>query len=190
MQTSAQTVDGPSLVSALLIVVHDCDCVVLLAQVRITAQNKVRNYITYAMALLEEKGYPSVVLKAMGKAINKAVVVGMSLATNTSHAATRLKLAQPWMSDVAAHVRSLGSCVPPLSSSLQKVYIVSPPSSDPPVLLITSLRCCTCILQLRSSSGAWWVCTRSPRSHPPTLLMCGSQRRRAWTGWRLLDVSV
>lgn len=104
MQTSAQTVDGPSLVPALLIVVHDCDCVVLLAQVRITAQNKVRNYITYAMALLEEKGYPSVVLKAMGKAINKAVVVGMSLATDTSHAATCLKLAQPWMSDVAAHV--------------------------------------------------------------------------------------
>lgn len=45
-------------------------------QVRLTAVNKVRNYISYAMALLEEKGHSSVVLKAMGKAINKTVVVG------------------------------------------------------------------------------------------------------------------
>jgi DNA-binding protein len=45
-------------------------------QVRITAVNKVRNYISYAMALLEEKGHSSVVLKGMGKAINKTVVVG------------------------------------------------------------------------------------------------------------------
>jgi DNA-binding protein len=46
--------------------------------VRITAINKVRNYISYAMSLLEEKGHSSVVLKAMGKAINKTVVVGAS----------------------------------------------------------------------------------------------------------------
>mgnify|MGYP001806739908 CR=1 FL=1 len=45
-------------------------------QVRITSVNKVRNYISYAVALLEEKGHSSVVLKAMGQAINKAVVVG------------------------------------------------------------------------------------------------------------------
>jgi Alba len=45
-------------------------------QVRITAVNKVRNYITYAMLLLEEKGHSAVVLKAMGKAINKSVIVG------------------------------------------------------------------------------------------------------------------
>jgi DNA-binding protein len=45
-------------------------------QVRITAVNKVRNYISYAMSLLEEKGHSSVVLKGMGKAINKTVVVG------------------------------------------------------------------------------------------------------------------
>lgn len=44
-------------------------------EVRITAVNKVRNYISYAMALLEEKGHSSVVLKGMGKAINKTVVV-------------------------------------------------------------------------------------------------------------------
>lgn len=49
---------------------------VISAQVRITAVNKVRNYISYAMALLEEKGHSSVVLKGMGKAINKTVVVG------------------------------------------------------------------------------------------------------------------
>jgi DNA-binding protein len=48
----------------------------LVAQVRITSVNKVRNYISYAVALLEEKGHTSVVLKAMGSAINKAVVVG------------------------------------------------------------------------------------------------------------------
>lgn len=45
-------------------------------QVRITSVNKVRNYISYAVALLEEKGHSSVILKAMGQAINKAVVVG------------------------------------------------------------------------------------------------------------------
>jgi hypothetical protein len=45
-------------------------------QVRITAMTKVRSYITYALALMEEKGHSSVVLKGMGQAINKAVVVG------------------------------------------------------------------------------------------------------------------
>ena len=54
-----------------------CCCIALCyPQVRITSVNKVRNYISYAVALLEEKGHSSVVLKAMGQAINKAVVVG------------------------------------------------------------------------------------------------------------------
>lgn len=51
-------------------------CACFNPQVRITSVNKVRNYISYAVALLEEKGHSSVVLKAMGQAINKAVVVG------------------------------------------------------------------------------------------------------------------
>lgn len=54
---------------------HPC-CVCPTPQVRIMSVNKVRNYISYAVALLEEKGHSSVVLKAMGQAINKAVVVG------------------------------------------------------------------------------------------------------------------
>lgn len=51
-------------------------CVWVCAQVRITSVSKVRNYISYAVALLEEKGHSSVILKAMGSAINKAVVIG------------------------------------------------------------------------------------------------------------------
>ena len=46
------------------------------AQVRITAAGKTRNYISYATTLLTEKGYSSVVLKAMGNAINKTVTIG------------------------------------------------------------------------------------------------------------------
>lgn len=40
------------------------------------ASNKMRNYITYAMALFQDKGHRSVILKAMGRAINKAVSIG------------------------------------------------------------------------------------------------------------------
>eukprot|EP00242_Pyramimonas_sp_CCMP2087_P000020 CAMPEP_0198197608 /NCGR_PEP_ID=MMETSP1445-20131203/1168_1 /TAXON_ID=36898 /ORGANISM="Pyramimonas sp., Strain CCMP2087" /LENGTH=126 /DNA_ID=CAMNT_0043866929 /DNA_START=419 /DNA_END=795 /DNA_ORIENTATION=- len=36
---------------------------------------KMRNYISYATNLLEEKGSPQVVLKAMGRAINKTVTI-------------------------------------------------------------------------------------------------------------------
>lgn len=43
---------------------------------RITAAGKTRNYISYATALLTEKGHSAVVLKAMGKAINKTVTIG------------------------------------------------------------------------------------------------------------------
>uniref|UniRef100_A0A7S2XUJ7 DNA/RNA-binding protein Alba-like domain-containing protein n=1 Tax=Attheya septentrionalis TaxID=420275 RepID=A0A7S2XUJ7_9STRA len=43
-------------------------------EVRITQQGKPRNYITYAMNLFS-KGSNQVVLKAMGRAINKAVTI-------------------------------------------------------------------------------------------------------------------
>ncbi|GJU67854.1 ribonuclease P protein subunit p25-like protein [Tanacetum coccineum] len=39
------------------------------------ARGRMRNYITYAMTLLEEKGSSEIVLKAMGRAINKTVTV-------------------------------------------------------------------------------------------------------------------
>ncbi|EEC45182.1 hypothetical protein PHATRDRAFT_54956 [Phaeodactylum tricornutum CCAP 1055/1] len=43
-------------------------------EVRITQQGKPRNYISYAMNLFSD-GSPTIVLKAMGKAINKAVTI-------------------------------------------------------------------------------------------------------------------
>lgn len=45
-------------------------------EVRITAAGKTRNYISYATNLLTEKEHTSVILKAMGKAINKTVTIG------------------------------------------------------------------------------------------------------------------
>lgn len=51
-------------------------------EVRITAAGKTRNYISYATILFTEKGLTSIVLKAMGKAINKTVTVGRSLPTS------------------------------------------------------------------------------------------------------------
>jgi hypothetical protein len=48
-------------------------------EVRITAAGKTRNYISYATNLLTQKGHTSVVLKAMGKAINKTVTIGQCL---------------------------------------------------------------------------------------------------------------
>ncbi|KAJ0973293.1 hypothetical protein J5N97_021252 [Dioscorea zingiberensis] len=44
-------------------------------EIRITAQGRIRNYITYAIALFQEKGSDEIVLKAMGRAMNKAVVI-------------------------------------------------------------------------------------------------------------------
>ncbi|KAI7839097.1 hypothetical protein COHA_007102 [Chlorella ohadii] len=44
-------------------------------EVRITSQGKSRSYISYGTSLLTEKGHSSVVLKAMGKAINKTVTI-------------------------------------------------------------------------------------------------------------------
>lgn len=45
-------------------------------QVRITSQGKSRSYISYGTNLLTDKGHTSVVLRAMGKAINKTVTIG------------------------------------------------------------------------------------------------------------------
>ncbi|XP_010912012.1 uncharacterized protein [Elaeis guineensis] len=44
-------------------------------EIRITAQGRIRNYITYATTLLQEKGSEKIVLKAMGRAINKTVMI-------------------------------------------------------------------------------------------------------------------
>ncbi|KAK1263143.1 hypothetical protein QJS04_geneDACA019929 [Acorus gramineus] len=44
-------------------------------EIRITAQGRMRNYITYATSLLQEKGSNEIVLKAMGRAINKTVMI-------------------------------------------------------------------------------------------------------------------
>lgn len=67
-------------------------------QVRITSVNKVRNYISYAVALLEEKGHSSVILKAMGQAINKAVVVGASPTTQQLSVCSSAPCAEPSLS--------------------------------------------------------------------------------------------
>lgn len=44
-------------------------------EIRITSQGRMRNYITYATTLLQEKGSDEIVLKAMGRAINKTVMI-------------------------------------------------------------------------------------------------------------------
>lgn len=44
-------------------------------EVRITTQGLMRNYISYATTLLQEKRISEIVLKAMGRAINKAVML-------------------------------------------------------------------------------------------------------------------
>jgi len=44
-------------------------------EIRITTQGKMRNYITYATNLFQQKGSSEVVLKAMGRAINKTVTI-------------------------------------------------------------------------------------------------------------------
>ncbi|XP_039049180.1 ribonuclease P protein subunit p25-like protein isoform X1 [Hibiscus syriacus] len=44
-------------------------------EIRITSQGRMRNYITYAMSLLQEKGSNQIVFKAMGRAINKTVTI-------------------------------------------------------------------------------------------------------------------
>ncbi|GAV87694.1 Alba domain-containing protein/Thioredoxin_4 domain-containing protein [Cephalotus follicularis] len=44
-------------------------------EIRITSQGRMRNYIAYAMTLLQEKGSDEIVFKAMGRAINKTVAI-------------------------------------------------------------------------------------------------------------------
>ncbi|CAN8312682.1 unnamed protein product [Cochlearia groenlandica] len=44
-------------------------------EIRITSMGRARNYITYAMTLLQEKGSTEVNFKAMGRAINKSVTI-------------------------------------------------------------------------------------------------------------------
>ncbi|RZC64875.1 hypothetical protein C5167_008561 [Papaver somniferum] len=44
-------------------------------EIRITTQGRMRNYITYATTLLQEKDSTDIVLKAMGRAINKTVMI-------------------------------------------------------------------------------------------------------------------
>jgi len=44
-------------------------------EIRITTQGKMRNYISYASNLFQEKQEKTVVLKAMGRAINKTVTI-------------------------------------------------------------------------------------------------------------------
>ncbi|KAH9728898.1 Alba domain-containing protein [Citrus sinensis] len=44
-------------------------------EIRITTQGAIRNYITYATTLLQEKHAKEIVLKAMGQAINKTVAI-------------------------------------------------------------------------------------------------------------------
>ncbi|KAK1441031.1 hypothetical protein QVD17_06867 [Tagetes erecta] len=44
-------------------------------EIRITSQGRTRNYITYAMGLLQDKGSSEIVFKAMGRAINKTVTI-------------------------------------------------------------------------------------------------------------------
>ncbi|CAA7044661.1 unnamed protein product [Microthlaspi erraticum] len=44
-------------------------------EIRITSMGRARNYITYAMTLLQEKGLNEVSFKAMGRAINKSVTI-------------------------------------------------------------------------------------------------------------------
>ncbi|KAK1326926.1 hypothetical protein QJS10_CPA01g00357 [Acorus calamus] len=44
-------------------------------EIRVMAQGRMRNYITYAITLLQERNSNEIVLKAMGRAINKTVMI-------------------------------------------------------------------------------------------------------------------
>uniref|UniRef100_A0A8R7Q8E1 DNA/RNA-binding protein Alba-like domain-containing protein n=1 Tax=Triticum urartu TaxID=4572 RepID=A0A8R7Q8E1_TRIUA len=44
-------------------------------EIRITTQGLIRNYVTYATSLLQEKRVKEIVLKAMGQAISKTVAI-------------------------------------------------------------------------------------------------------------------
>lgn len=44
-------------------------------EIRVTTQGLIRNYVSYASSLLQDKATPEIVLKAMGQAISKAVAI-------------------------------------------------------------------------------------------------------------------
>ncbi|PIN15422.1 hypothetical protein CDL12_11934 [Handroanthus impetiginosus] len=44
-------------------------------EIRVTAQGLIRNYITYATSLFQDKQEKEIILKAMGQAISKAVAI-------------------------------------------------------------------------------------------------------------------
>ncbi|KAJ9158868.1 hypothetical protein P3X46_024412 [Hevea brasiliensis] len=54
-------------------------------ELRITAQWRMRNYISYALSLLQDKCTDEVVLKATGRAINKTVMISELLKKPTRH---------------------------------------------------------------------------------------------------------
>lgn len=43
-----------------------------------------KSYVSYALSLLQDKGHSSVVLKAMGRAINKTVAIGEGYAADSA----------------------------------------------------------------------------------------------------------
>ncbi len=45
-------------------------------ELRVTSAGKSRTYVAQAVSLLTEKGHASVIVKGLGKAINKTVIVG------------------------------------------------------------------------------------------------------------------
>ena len=71
---------------------HDCwkwlfeaepaDVLSMPLQVRVMAARNLRGYVAYAKSLIEEKGHSSVVIRAMGRAIYKVVVIGEGLKDN------------------------------------------------------------------------------------------------------------
>ncbi|CAD5168367.1 unnamed protein product [Musa acuminata subsp. malaccensis] len=44
-------------------------------EIRITSQGRMRNYITYATSMLQEKDSNEIILKAMGRAIDKTIMI-------------------------------------------------------------------------------------------------------------------
>lgn len=52
------------------------DPITIRPQVRIVASNPLKTYISHALSLLNDKGHSTVVLRSMGRAINKTVAIG------------------------------------------------------------------------------------------------------------------
>ncbi|KAF2293733.1 hypothetical protein GH714_004372 [Hevea brasiliensis] len=60
-------------------------------ELRITAQGRMRNYISYALSLFQDKGTDEVVLKATGRAINKTVMIAELLKISAPIPADQVK---------------------------------------------------------------------------------------------------